>query len=142
MAQRNLKDTPWCLLTTETLPTELKKQRSFTFQCKESEGLKYSKGKSYSIYEIAPLERLLLKRNKSFDDKVLEEIYENKEDKTLCYILEWEKLSRTVLLIQNENSTQKIKEFVQQLENELIHLKSKSENRDRDNEKDEVEVVE
>jgi len=117
---------PWCILGS--------REKDFQFNCLYSSLRPYQAGNAYSLYDIEPLERLLAKKNKLLDEKVLEEIYREDESKTLSYVVNWEKQVKLVLLLQIKNpftKPEQVKEAMQIISknrNNIFELFNKQEN--------------
>ena len=95
--EHGLGKVPWVLLRS--------RNEFFQFECLFN---KYdfpllNENKQYSLYQITALERFLSKKNGILSPKLLTSFYSDKDPFTFCYIIEWEQLQKTILLIEIKN---------------------------------------
>jgi len=108
---------PWCILGS--------KEENSQFTCLYSSLEEYKIGHLYSLYEIQPLERLLAKKNKLLNEKVLKKIYREDNSKILSYIVNWDKSEKLVLLLQINNpftKPEQVKETLNIIEKNRGHI--------------------
>ncbi len=108
IVQHGLGKTPMCILGSN--------HKYFQFECIYSSIDCYKTGGTYSVYEVAPLERFLAKKNKLIHTDILESIYREDESKTMSYIVNWDAQSKIVLLLQMNNPFMKEKQVQETLD--------------------------